>query len=58
VQDGQTAVLAITNRHSSGISIHKINFITKDGIYNVPFVLYDANNNTDHRWLVEGYIVP
>ena len=58
VQDGKTAVLTITNRRTSGILIHKINSISKQGIYNVPFVLYDADNNpigefrSDH----DGYV--
>ena len=58
VKDGQTAVLTITNRRSSGILIHKINSITKEGIYNVPFLLYDADNNPigEYRSDQDGYV--
>jgi Predicted outer membrane protein len=58
VQDGKTAVLTITNRRTSGILIHKINSISKQGIYNVPFVLYDADNNPigEYRSDQDGYV--
>ena len=45
VKDGQTAVLTITNAKASGILIHKVDSITKKGIYGATFLLYDANNN-------------
>jgi Predicted outer membrane protein len=45
VTDGKTAVLTITNKMASGILLHKIDSITKQGIYNVSFLLSDANNN-------------
>ena len=45
LRDGKTAVLIVTNRKASGIIIHKIDSLTKKGIYGVTFLLYDENNN-------------
>ena len=45
VEDGKTATLTVTNKAFSGILIHKIDSVTKTGIYGVTFLLYDANKN-------------
>ncbi len=45
VEDGKTTTLTITNKAFSGILIHKIDSATKQGIYGVTFLLYDANKN-------------
>jgi len=45
VQDGKTASVTITNEAFSGIILHKINSVTKEGIYGVKFLVYDQNKN-------------
>lgn len=45
VKPGGIAKLSITNRRASGILLHKIDSISKKGIYNVSFLLYDSNKN-------------
>ena len=45
VKDGETAVLALTNRKTSNILIHKIDADTGKGIYGVTFLLYDSSHN-------------
>ncbi len=45
VKDGQTATLALTNRKTSRILLHKIDTDTGKGIYGAAFVLYDSNRN-------------
>jgi len=45
VKDGQTTKLEVTNKAVSGILIHKTNAATGDGIYGVPFILYDGGHN-------------
>ena len=45
VKDGQTATLALTNRKTSRVLIHKIDANTGKGIYGAVFVLYDSNHN-------------
>ena len=45
VKDGQTATLALTNRKTSRILLHKIDADTGKGIYGAVFVLYDSNRN-------------
>jgi uncharacterized surface anchored protein len=44
VTNGKTAVLTVTNKKASGILIHKIDSITKQGIYGVTFLLYNDSN--------------
>ena len=44
VVDGKTAALTITNRKASGIMIHKIDALTKSGIYGVKFLISDSND--------------
>ena len=45
VQDNQCTTLTVTNKAFSGILIHKVDSATKEGIYGVTFLLYDANKN-------------
>ena len=45
VEDGKTTTLTVTNKAFCGILIHKIDSTTKEGIYGVTFLLYDANKN-------------
>ena len=43
IKDGGAAVLEITNRRISGITIHKVDSATGKGIYGVVFMVYDNN---------------
>ena len=58
VQDGQTAVLTITNKMASGIFIRKIDSITKKGIAGVTFLLYDSRKNPIGEYVSnqDGYV--
>ena len=44
IKDGETTTLTVTNKAFSGILIHKVDSITKKGIYGVSFLLYDSAN--------------
>lgn len=58
VEDGKTTVLKVENKAFSGIIIHKINSVTGEGIYDVKFLLYDANKNPIGEYTTDqnGYI--
>ena len=58
IQDGKTTTLTVTNVPFSGIIIHKVNSVTKDGIYGVKFLVYDQNKNPIGEYSTdnEGYI--
>ena len=58
VEDGKTTVLKVENKAFSGIIIHKIDSVTGDGIYDVKFLLYDANKNPIGEYTTDqnGYI--
>ena len=45
MKNGKNTTLTVTNRAVSGILIHKIDSATKQGIYGVTFLLYDASKN-------------
>ncbi len=45
IRDGKATTVTITNRAVSGILIHKVDSVTKQGIYGVTFLLYDASKN-------------
>ena len=45
VKDGKCAPVVLTNKMICGILIHKTSSMTGDGIYGVPFILYDSNHN-------------
>ena len=44
VENGRSATLTVTNEAVSGILVHKTDSTTGDGIYGVPFILYDATD--------------
>ena len=58
VEDGKTTVLRVENKAFSGIIIHKIDSVTGEGIYDVKFLLYDANKNPIGEYTTDqnGYI--
>ena len=58
VEDGKTTVLKVENKAFSGIIIHKIDSVTGEGIYDVKFLLYDANKNPIGEYTTDqnGYI--
>ena len=58
VKDGETASLEITNQRMSSIMIHKIDSATREGIYGVKFILYDAGKNPIGEYVTDqdGYI--
>ena len=58
VQDGKTASVTITNEAFSGIILHKIDSVTKEGIYGVKFLVYDQNKNPIGEYTTDdaGYI--
>lgn len=45
VKDGQTASITVKNSKASAILLHKIDSETKEGIYEVKFLLSDANHH-------------
>ena len=58
VENGKTTVLRVENKAFSGIIIHKIDSVTGEGIYDVKFLLYDANKNPIGEYTTDqnGYI--
>ena len=58
VEDGKTTVLRVENKAFSGIIIHKIDSVTGEGIYDVKFLLYDADKNPIGEYTTDqnGYI--
>ena len=58
VEDGKTTPLRVANKAFSGIIIHKIDSVTGEGIYDVKFLLYDANKNPIGEYTTDqnGYI--
>ena len=58
VKDGQTATLALTNRKTSNILLHKMDADTGKGIYGATFLLYDSNHNPIGQYTTDqnGYI--
>ena len=58
VRDGETATLALVNRKTSNILIHKIDADTGKGIYGVTFLLYDSNHNPIGEYVSDnnGYV--
>jgi len=58
VKDNETTTLTVTNAPFSGIIIHKVNSVTKEGIYDVKFLLYDQNKNPIGEYSTDdqGYI--
>ena len=58
IKDGETTTLTVTNRALSGIQIHKIDSVTKRGIYGVTFLLYDSTNTPIGQYTSDdqGYV--
>ncbi|MDY4036668.1 MAG: SpaA isopeptide-forming pilin-related protein [Candidatus Pseudoscilispira sp.] len=58
VKDGQTATVALTNRKTSNILLHKVDADTGEGIYGATFLLYDSNHNPIGQYTTDqnGYI--
>ena len=58
VKDGQTATLALTNRKTSNILLHKVDADTGEGIYGAIFLLYDSSHNPIGQYTTDqnGYI--
>ncbi|MCI9166462.1 MAG: hypothetical protein HFF64_10765 [Oscillospiraceae bacterium] len=58
VEDNKCTTLTVTNAPFSGIILHKINSVTKEGIYDVKFLLYDQNKNPIGEYSTDdqGYI--
>ena len=58
IEDGKTVVLKVENKGFSGIIIHKVDSVTGEGIYDVKFLLYDANKNPIGEYTTDqnGYI--
>ena len=58
VEDGKTVTLTVTNKAFSGILIHKIDSSTREGIYGVTFLLYDANKTPIGQYTSDdrGYV--
>ena len=58
VKDGETTTLTVTNKALSGIQIHKIDSVTKKGIYGVSFLLYDSTNTPIGQYTSDdqGYV--
>ena len=58
IEEGKTELLEVTNKAFSGILIHKIDSKSREGIYGVRFLLYDANKNPIGEYVSddEGYV--
>ncbi|WP_300756218.1 SpaA isopeptide-forming pilin-related protein, partial [uncultured Oscillibacter sp.] len=58
IKDGETTTLTVTNKAFSGILIHKIDSVTKKGIYGVSFLLYDSTNSPVGQYTSDnqGYV--
>ena len=58
VENGKTTTLRIENEPFSGIIIHKVDSVTGEGIYDVKFLLYDANKKPIGEYSTDqnGYI--
>ena len=59
VKNGETTVLQVENTPVSGILIHKTDSATGEGIYGVPFILYDSTNTPVGQYTSnnEGYVL-
>ena len=58
IQNNQCTTLTVTNKAFSGILIHKVDSITKKGIYGVTFLLYDSTNTPVGQYTSDnsGYV--
>ena len=58
MKNGKTVQLKVENTPFSGLILHKIDSVTKEGIYGVKFVLYDMNKKPIDEFETDqnGYI--
>ncbi|MDR0905245.1 MAG: Cys-Gln thioester bond-forming surface protein [Oscillospiraceae bacterium] len=54
VTPGKLATLQLTNRQKAGLRILKIDSVTKKGIYDVEFMVFDANNKVVGTYLTDN----
>ena len=59
VENGKTTTLRMENTPVSGILIHKTDSATGEGIYGVPFILYDSTNTPIGQYTSDdrGYVL-
>ena len=59
VKNGESTVLQVENTPVSAILIHKTDSTTGEGIYGVPFILYDSTNTPVGQYTSnnEGYVL-
>ena len=59
VENGETTTLQVENTPVSAILIHKTDSATGEGIYGVPFILYDSTNTPVGQYTSdnEGYVL-
>ena len=55
VKAGTTITKTVTNEKFSGITIHKIDSVTRQGIYGVTFVLYDSGKTPIEQLTTDQY---
>ena len=58
VKNGEITPVTVTNQALSGVIIHKIDSVTKQGIYGVKFLVYDQNKTPLGEYATDnsGYI--
>lgn len=58
IRDNETTTLTVTNAPFSGILIHKVDSVTKKGIYGVTFLFYDSTNKPIGQYTSDdqGYV--
>ena len=58
VNDNAATTVTVTNKAFSGVIIHKTDAVTGEGLYNVKFLVYDANKNPIGEYSTDdqGYI--
>jgi len=58
VRDNETTTVTVTNAPFSGVIIHKVDSVTKEGIYDVKFLLYNQDKNPIGEYSTDdqGYI--
>ncbi|GHV11352.1 hypothetical protein FACS1894219_02370 [Clostridia bacterium] len=54
VMTGKLATLQITNRQKAGLRLLKIDSVTKKGIYNVEFMVFDSNNKVVGNYVTDN----
>jgi uncharacterized repeat protein (TIGR01451 family) len=54
VTPGKLATLQLTNRQKAGLRLLKIDSVTKKGIYNVEFMVFDSNNKVVGNYVTDN----